>query len=108
MKNKIRKSISISVIVLIMFSFISIAATVQTYAADMSYTVGERNVDIDIDKISAVFMEGAGVINHNCYSGVGKCAGKGRKFYFRVNSEASLTGVGAKTTVGSYYIYIDK
>lgn len=108
MKDKIRKPISIPIIVLILFSFISIAATVQSHAADMSYTVDQRNVDIDIDKISVANMEGAGAINHNCYSGVGKCAGKGKLYYFRVNSEASLPGVGAKTTVGSFYIYVDK
>ena len=64
MKNKIKKAVSISVIVLILFS-LNIAATVETHAADMSYTVDGRNVDIDIDKVSVVSMEGAGAINHN-------------------------------------------
>ena len=108
MKDKIRKAISIPVIVLILFSFINITATVETHAADMTYTANGRTVNIDIDKISVASMEGAGAINHNCYSGVGKCAGKSKLYYFRVNSEASISGVGAKTTVGSFYIYVDK
>ncbi len=108
MKGKINKTISISVIVLILFSFINIAETASTVPADMKYIVDGRNVDIDIDKVAVVNMEGSGAINHNCYSGVGKCAGKGKLYYFRINSVASLTGVGAKTTVGSFYIYVDK
>ena len=108
MKDKIRKAISIPVIVLILFSYINIAETAGTTAADMTCTVDGRTVDIDIDKVSVVNMEGSGAINHNCYSGVGKCAGKGKLYYFRINSVASLTGVGARTTAGSFYIYVDK
>ena len=115
MKNKIRKAISISVIVLILFSFINITATVEAHAGgtiilptDMTYIVDGTNINIDIDKIGDSPIEGSGAMTHNCYAGVGKCRGKSTQFFYRINSIASSPGGGAKTTVGSFYIYVDK
>ncbi|MEN8262084.1 MAG: pilus assembly PilX N-terminal domain-containing protein [Nitrospirota bacterium] len=74
---------------------------------DMTYVVDGTTVSIDIDKVSAAKSEGFAIMTHNCYEGVGRCDGKGA-IYFRVNSEASIPGIGAQTTAGSFYIYVDK
>ncbi len=74
---------------------------------DMTYVVDGVTVNIDIDKMHPKNDEGNALIAHNCYSGVGRCGGK-NPVYFRVNSEASMAGVGANKTVGSFYIYVDK
>ena len=76
--------------------------------ADMSFTIGNLNVSIDIDKAGQRSMEGGGAINHNCYSGVGKCAGKSKLYFYRINSEAVNTALGTRTVTGALYTYIDK
>lgn len=86
---------------------ISFDADSTDLSPDMTYAVDGTTVSIDIDKMNAGKAEGFAIMTHNCYSGVGRCGGK-NPVYFRVNSEASIAGVGAKTTVGSFYIYVDK
>ena len=76
--------------------------------ADMSFTTGDLSVSIDIDRTGHSNMEGGGAINHNCYSGVGKCAGKSKLYFYRINSEAVNTTLGTRSVTGALYTYIDK
>jgi hypothetical protein len=75
---------------------------------DMSFITGNLNVSIDIDKAGDTSMEGGGAINHNCYSGVGKCAGKSKLYFYRINSEAVNAATGTKSVTGALYMYVDK
>jgi hypothetical protein len=77
-------------------------------SADMVFSTGNLNVSIDIDKAGDTRMEGGGSINHNCYSGVGKCAGKSSLYFYRINSEAVNTALGTRSVTGALYRYVDK
>lgn len=67
-----------------------------------------NTVDVDVDKLETDAMEGGGKINHNCYKGAGKCAGKGSVYYYRVNSRAYNAAIGSESITASYYRYVDK
>ena len=54
MKDKIRKAISISVIVLILFSFIYMTATVETHASDANVT--DNIIEGKMDEITKSYI----------------------------------------------------
>ena len=77
-------------------------------AADITFTTGNLNVSIDIDKAGVGDMPGGGAINHNCYAGVGKCAGKSKLYFYKINSESIDATLGTRSVTGALYTYVDK
>ena len=77
-------------------------------AADITFTTGNLNVSIDIDKAGDAGMPGGGALTHNCYAGVGKCAGKSKLYFYKINSESIDAALGTRSVTGALYTYIDK
>ncbi len=90
MKDRINKIISISVIVLIVFSFTYVAATVETYASDANVT--DNIIEGKIDNITRSYI----IVNNIRFS---FCSGI--TFYFKT-TKIAFEDMGAGAQVELY------
>jgi Tfp pilus assembly protein PilX len=79
----------------------------ETANPDLTFTMDQHNVTVDIDKMYSKYMGGSAIKFAEGRQGAGKGSGTGFYTFYRVNA-MSRQAIGSEGVVGSVYRYVPK